>query len=365
MINRKNSPEVESQNKIYDNIVKGLAVIGVAVLFAFIFWLAVNALNFLPSGLSKINSGALTLKSKLFPSEELTFTPSCTTANSGEEFEISYTYSGVRKNILFTHNCNGDIELQISLSGQSGFSTIPCNSPIYLNPNSTKTYLKAFNHSKEVKNMELILNVAQTDLEKRNIITVLPKNADEDENTEEENNINENRNQIAKNTTDNNNSEVERKSGEKEEAIYYLEPNYSTPGSFTQVDLEGKILEFGLMSKNSKEFSSATTTISGDKQAAVHFQIKNIGDKKAKKGWNFSTVIPTSSGGEKRIFTSDGQPELNPGDRIEYTINFSKVLKNEPITFTLNVDSNGEISEVTEENNIIKKEVTYYKDTQD
>lgn len=134
-------------------------------------------------------------------------------------------------------------------------------------------------------------------------------------------------------------------------------PAVSDPNGPT--DLSVRILEQGVVSKDTGEFTASSSPNRADPmyRIAVRFAVENLGTRTSPQ-WTFNAVLPTYPG---NIFSSPSQQALGPGDRIEFTLGFDSVIDADTGVLTVNVDPAGSINESTKANNIIHYTVTSVK----
>ena len=139
--------------------------------------------------------------------------------------------------------------------------------------------------------------------------------------------------------------------GEKTEKTYPLQPTTVAPApvkpAYGKADLMPRITSVGIIDKTTNVFTS-TTTLRVSDRIAVKFEVENLGTADS-GGWYFSAVLPTYP---MHIFQSEGQQNLAPGDRIEFTIGFDQVEPDKDGRFVINVDPSGSLPEATKANNI-------------
>jgi hypothetical protein len=120
-------------------------------------------------------------------------------------------------------------------------------------------------------------------------------------------------------------------------------------------DLAVTILDVGTISQYNGYFVSNNTVRKGD-TVAVRFVVENTGNKIVDM-WNFNAVLPTMP---MNIYSSEMQPPLMPGDKMQYTVQFDKV--DSAATngaFTINVDPSNMIwNELNKNNNVAKVYLT-------
>ncbi|HLD13945.1 MAG TPA: CARDB domain-containing protein [Burkholderiales bacterium] len=124
----------------------------------------------------------------------------------------------------------------------------------------------------------------------------------------------------------------------------------SNPSGF--IDLSVRVIEIGFVDKNTGVFTASSTPRRTDSvnRVAVRFAVENLGTK-VSPSWSFNAVLPTFPA---HIFSSNSQPALGPGDRIEYTLAFDGMIDQNETTLTINVDPTSSVNEPNKTNNIIK-----------
>ena len=100
-------------------------------------------------------------------------------------------------------------------------------------------------------------------------------------------------------------------------------------------DLRIRVLDVGYLDSVSGIFH-ATSSISRAEQAAISFEVENIGTA-VSLSWDFMANLPTDGG----TFRSEQQPSLAPGDGVRFTVGFLHLAREgENIaTFTLDPDN--------------------------
>ena len=347
------------KEKIYDNSIKGLAMVGMGALLAFVIWGASIMLNTASPFFANINSAALTVKSQLFPEERISLSFPKANVESGEIFKGFYSYNG-SENLRFSYDCKKDVNLSIKLAEESYFFQLNCNSRLFLDPQNSEFSLKASNTGTTSESVKITLETSKEEVGAQKNILI---NSEEEEATQQgagdsQNTHTENESEPAK---DNNTTQEQKEiAGEREDTVYPLEENNSHSGE-QRPDLTGEIIEMGQGSPASNDnrcdFVSTSTKIKQGNQAAVRFSIENSGNTETGK-WEFD-LIPTYSRWEET--SVDNQKSLAPGDRIEYTTCF-KTAFNKEKSFIVNIDPENKVKEIDEDNNILKKEITYTKD---
>lgn len=118
-----------------------------------------------------------------------------------------------------------------------------------------------------------------------------------------------------------------------------------------RVDLAVRVIEVGVVNKTTGVFTASSTPYrnSQEYRIAVRFTIENVGTKTS-PNFSFNAVLPTLP---SHIFSSPVQQNLNPGDRIEYTLAFDSFVDADEGVFKVNVDPTGSINEPNKENNLV------------
>ncbi|PCI90113.1 hypothetical protein COB18_01590 [Candidatus Kaiserbacteria bacterium] len=88
-------------------------------------------------------------------------------------------------------------------------------------------------------------------------------------------------------------------------------------------------------------------------RAAAKFKVTNLGTKET-GSWNFSAILPTQAG---YPYNSQIQPSLMPGSSIEIFITFDQLVPGIH-TFSVHVDSNNYVVEISEYNNAAAQSIT-------
>ena len=97
-----------------------------------------------------------------------------------------------------------------------------------------------------------------------------------------------------------------------------------------------------------------TVYVSGN-DAGITFEIQNIGGKTA-RDWRFDATLPTRNDDDED-FRSDEQPDLAPGDSIQFTLGFDDPRSNGYVE--IEVDKSDKVDESNENNNDARLRVTY------
>jgi hypothetical protein len=301
-----------------------LAIVGFIVIIAIGIWGAVNAVKLAPQMFSTLASPFDKISSDI----DLNVPKS--SINSNEPFEISWKHNGKDRGLYaFSYRCRPGFQFQVP-QPDGTYLPIECETPY--NIPSSNSSLRLIPNSNLNRFLDVPFVLVYLDgegeiiAEGSNMITVVNPLATESPDTVSVGNTNSN--------------------------ITSPTPSNITPGPSivrTQEslpDLSVRILNVGSINPNTRTFVPHTTLSSGD-IGAVRFEVTNSGSKSSGV-WGFSASLPTNPAFE---YTSERQRSLNPGDRIEYTIQFDQLVRGTN-TFTVHVDTTNEIDEVSERNNI-------------
>ena len=119
----------------------------------------------------------------------------------------------------------------------------------------------------------------------------------------------------------------------------------NTSSEWGQADLRPVILEMGVIDPVTKMIIPAKV-MSRTSKAGVRFVVENIGTKTSAP-WVFNAVLPTSP---RYTYLPEFQPPLKPGERIEYTLTFDRIVEDNN-TITITVDPAETLPEATKANN--------------
>ncbi len=110
-------------------------------------------------------------------------------------------------------------------------------------------------------------------------------------------------------------------------------------------DLEVRIIATGFLNENNIFIPS--DTIYSNQQAAVKFQIGNVGTNDT-GAWGFSANLPSVT---DSFYNSPLQQNLRPGDRIEFTLGFRNPTNTQNHVGTITANPSNTISENSKANN--------------
>ena len=142
---------------------------------------------------------------------------------------------------------------------------------------------------------------------------------------------------------------VQKVGNKTEKTLIYYSTGPATSSPNGLIDLEARILELGVIDKNTNVFT-ASSSPSANVRVAVKFEVINNGTKQS-GAWAFNAVLPTFP---NYIYIGDYQPSLMPGEKVEFTIGFDSVERKKNGEFVVNIDPNNSVKESIETNNITK-----------
>ena len=135
-----------------------------------------------------------------------------------------------------------------------------------------------------------------------------------------------------------------------ESTVTYGNPR---PAPYGLADLAVTITGVGFGTTPNFSGFVATSTISKTAMGAVKFRITNVGTN-VSGAWSFTATVPTNP---YTIRSFPGQISLNPGDSIEYVLNFTELTPGNQ-TISVTADPEKLIGESNEDNNMATAPIT-------
>lgn len=318
--------------------IKILAVIGFITLLAIGTWGSVQVARQIPNALSTLTATAINLNSRFFPAvppaSDIIFTVETGTIVSGESFVLTWENEASSGIYEFSYACDNGFHFETE-AGES----ISCDEPFaFINTENTLTLVPV---SKENLFLDVLVTLsfiadegAENDAANTFLLTVVNEN------------LSTSRGAMGG-------------SGAPDPLFdtQVSQDNTTVVGGgvaalFGLPDLAVIILEFGTIDKNTGDFVATSTVVRGNK-AVVRFEISNVGTNVSGL-WNFRAILPTTSVLEYE--PNELQSSLSPGERILYTISFDRLAHATEGLFTIEIDPDSLLNEITRTNN--KAEIT-------
>jgi len=334
------------QGKMRDNAFKTLAGVGLVVVLIGFGWLGARAVAYLPNAISALASAFVNVQSVFIPNERIVLTPSVSSIRSGDEFTLSWEHRGKDTNggYTFDYECQTGVHIERTTS-DGKTTTLFCNIPTSLLDTETTIRVSAYSTANEAR--DLIMNIAFTENGSNSVdregsaqVVVTPAGS-----TVVGTDI------VTPTPIGTGTNGGGTTPGTKtEETNLFFTGTSTTPKTSNpngKPDLKVTILAVGSVDRSTNEFT-ATSSIRAIERAGVKFEVVNIGTKQS-GSWLFSAVLPTSPA---HIYQSKSQPNLYPGDRIEFTLGFDAIRDLGDNVVIVNADNIGSLQELSETNNI-------------
>lgn len=342
-------PDMELKQTFSQNrggALKALAVVGFVAVLIFGAWGLIQVGRMLPNVGSALSAAAVSLSSLFVPAERLEITIPTANVNSGEPFTLTWEHVNKRAEGTYTvtFSCRDGLSME-TVASNGLYQKVFCNTPFNLT-NATES-MKLIPISNNVRFLDVPITLQFTRLSDGKVtastetaITVINEK------------VSESGTPITATTTKPvAKPPVTTRPGTPSQNTYNITVAGRASDPNGRPDLAVTILDSGSINPANNVFTSGGTVRKSDR-AAVRFVVENRGTKTV-DNWSFNAVLPTFP---MHIFSSDMQPMLGPGDRIEYTLGFDMVDGGTTGgTFTVNVDPANSIwNEVSENNNIAK-----------
>lgn len=340
--------ENDKRNELRGAAIRTLAIFGFVFVVIVGMFGSVALARSVPGAFSAIASAIVSLTSVFVPADEeiVISVPSLTVA-SGETFTLSWEHpkKSVDGSYTLRYDCaHGAYFTSPTPSGAE--TTVFCNTPFnFLNSENSIT-LTAFSSNNRFVDVTAHIDftpngASQPTVTGSSVLTIA--NSDVSGGTDTTNN-----------TTGNTNNTATKPTAGTETTVIepFQGPGLTPSDPNGRVDLTARVIEVGLVDKNTGVFTATSTPTrsSAVHRVAVRFAVENIGSKTSPQ-WNFNAVLPTYPA---HIFSSPTQQALAPGDRIEFTLAFDKFVDDDQGELTINIDPARRINEPNKTNNILK-----------
>lgn len=360
------------QNNFRSTGLKILSAVGFILVLVFGAWGVIQVGRSLSGVSSFLSSAAVSLSSIFVPAERLSINVPTANINSGEPFTFSWTHTNKRSTGTYTVTFGCSNGLTMQTIGENGvYQSVTCNTPFnFTNATNEMTFVATSNTARfldvpftveftrlsdgtvsaSAKTTLTITNSAYVEPGSTIPTTILPQGAQVTPSKTTQTPS------ASVPTTPAATTPAPAKPAAKKPVVT---TTYATVGPISNPngnpDLAVTILDVGTISQYNGYFVSNNTVRKGD-TVAVRFVVENTGNKIVDM-WNFNAVLPTMP---MNIYSSEMQPPLMPGDKMQYTVQFDKV--DSAATngaFTINVDPSNMIwNELNKNNNVAKVYLT-------
>ncbi|MBI3573909.1 hypothetical protein HY090_02565 [Candidatus Kaiserbacteria bacterium] len=341
-------------SRVRESALRIFAVLGFVAILGIGIWGSIKIASGVPNALSSLASAFVSLTSVFVPAGETVTLSAPAAVSSGTPFTLSWTHEkkSVEGSYTFRYDCAEGVYFNSpSVSGSQ--TTIYCNVPFNFLNSGNSMVLTPVSTNSVPASVTIYVDFTPNGVSKATVTGKTALIIDP---------------ATAQTPTTNTPTPTQ--------PTYHPVPvtpgpstsqTYPVSGSSAQVsnpngrvDLTARVLEVGVVDKNTGAFTASSTpsrgvtSSSGLYRIAVKFAIENIGTKTSPQ-FDFAAVLPTLP---SYVFNSPMQQELAPGDRIEFTLGFDSVDQSGTSTFTVNVDPSGRINESNKDNNIIHYTIT-------
>ena len=341
MHNNPHTPQVPEEKK--DALTKTFAIAGFAAIIIFIVWLAVQVVQIAPNAFSSLASLADSVYN-YDVNQELVVSTNNTVINAGESFTLNWSELAGTGEYTFSYACTEGVALEIKNADGQVVSQA-CDTQLALGKETTLDILVASGQHRFVDVALAITYANEGDEEdmKKTAKTVtivnaaIPANgiAEVEEEVEEEEEV------VVSNP---------KPTTIPKPPVYTTVPKVtyvipvSNPNGF--VDLQVTYLGIGTLSGT--KFTPAMTLDLDSSNAAMQFEIKNIGTKTS-ASWSYEAELPADIN-----YTSPTQKELKPNERAIITLGFDGLTQDGIETVRIEATTSGDKSTA---NNTVTKTV--------
>jgi len=355
MDNNQTGTRVESpqatREKIKNATLKGLAIVGIVALLALGTWGTVQILRSTPGIWNGLTAAVSSISGRFFPAgvPSLTLTLESYSVKSGESFTLAWREEEVpeSREYAFVYECADALSF-LTPNTVGGDTRIACGE-LYTFASEDRslalTPISPDNRFLDATIKVLMVSGDQVVAEDEALLTI----------------VNE---RITSTTTppapapapaaqpSAGNGASAGSAGIQYYPVYttVTERRASDPNG--DVDLAIEILETGTLPSRGDNFTSTGRTLDRDERGGVRFIVRNLGTKTA-EDWTFEAELPTRP---SFTYRSKSQPDLGPGDRIEFTLGFDRLSRDDEAEIAIEVDPRDNIDESSESNN--RDEVT-------
>lgn len=332
-----------------DIAIKSLAVLGLMTILALGSFLTLTVLSYIPKMVRSASHfvasktpdlGKAVIGVASFEQSNLSFKTNKASIASGGTVTLSWDKSSSDMGGSYTLSYPCMSGVYVSYKG----STLSCNVPLNIDQDSRDISLSI--SSKKLHSADVAFALRFT------------KNGEEKASSYDSLEVNVVNNSIASSNSGGSSSVVTKatspvfsfvgsyNAGTPSYAGVVIPSNNPVSVEWGQADLRPVILEIGVVDPTTKEIIP-TKIASRTSKIGVRFAVENIGTKTSQP-WVFNAVLPTSP---RYTYLPEFQPPLKPGERIEYTLSFTRSVAADN-TVTITVDPAETLPEATKTNNV-------------
>ena len=325
-------------------VVKSLAIIGLVALLALGTWGTVQVIRTAPSFLSGLSAAVSSLSFEFFPAgtPSLNLTLQSYSIKSDEAFTLTWSEeeAPAGHRYAFVYECADELSFTTP-NANGGTTRIACGE-LYTFESATRSLtLTPLSHMNRFLDVTIKLSIVtenQIVAEDEVMLTVVNERIESSTGS-------------TPTPTPTPPTAGGSNTGGTGATSYYpvyttiTAPRTSDPNGY--VDLSVEILETGVLESRGDRFVSTGRNLDQDERGGVRFVVRNLGTKTA-EDWVFEAKLPT-----RPAFTykSKSQPDLGPGDRIEFTLGFDRLTRSDDGKITVEVDPRDSLNESNRSNN--------------
>lgn len=337
---------------------KALSVVAFVIVLIFGVWGLIQVARLVPNVFSSLQSAAVSLSSIFVPAERLEVSLSSSNVTVGEPFDFSWKHENKRTDGIYrvSFSCRDGVSMQTADS-RGNYQKVFCDTPFNLTNATDSIKLIVSSDLNRYVDVPMKLTFTRTSdgqvtaSTETSITVTNPKIISGSQSGPSTTTP-------AKPAAVPTPGRIIRTAGSETRNVYTVTNTGRTSNPNGRVDLSVTILQTGTIDPATNIFTQ-TASIKKGGRGAVRFMVENLGDKTA-ENWYFNAVVPTLP---MYIYTSDMQPTLGPGDKIEFTLGFDQV--DDTATkgvLTVNIDPAGNLpNEITKNNNIARATFLIYQ----
>lgn len=318
-----------------ESLTKTLAIVGFVAAVVFAVWLAVQIVSILPGAFSSLASIADVVYN-YDHKQELEVSVPKGVVNAGDSFTITWTDMRKDGTYSFSYECTDGVSVEIRSNGE--IKTVACDTPIDLGE-ATSLEVRIASEKSRFVDVPYTLTFTQTGasdatVTKRSTITLVNASIPatglaSDEEKEETDST-----PSKPTTTQTTPAKPTYTAGTPITTTKYV---YTTPVSDPKGKIDLQVTFLGIGTIKGKTFVPATSIDSDDEDAALQFEVKNIGTKTASE-WSYEATLPSDI-----TYKSPDQKALKPNERAVITLGFSGVSEKGSEKVSVEVDAEDDV----------------------